>query len=243
MSLNVLSLNIEGHHHLEVLTNFLRHSDFDIICLQEVFACDLPSLEAAFGAKSIYLPLANVTQPNRYRVDPLGVWGVATLSRVPLSDPQTKLYKGQPNLIPQFEDGQPNSVNRGWIGIKVEKSGDTFQVINTHFTWTPDGQANADQRRDWPVFQAQLAELGEFVMMGDFNAPRGRETWDLIAAQYKDNIPPEVQTTLDPEIFRVKDLQIVIDGIFSTPAYHLENVEILTGLSDHCGVRAEIFAR
>jgi endonuclease/exonuclease/phosphatase family metal-dependent hydrolase len=240
MSLKILSLNIEGHHHVEVCADFLRQSNFDVVCLQEVLLQDLTKFEETMGVEALFFPLANVTKTNRYNVDPLGQWGLAVLSRQPIRAHHMQLYKGVAGEIPEFVDGQPNSVSRGWIAIDVEKDQQIFRLVNTHFTWTPDGQADAEQRRDLDTFLGQLETLQEFVLMGDFNAPRGRETWQKIASIYQDNIPAEVTTTLDPELFRVKDLKIVIDGMFSTPKYQVKNVYILTGLSDHCGVQAEI---
>jgi hypothetical protein len=62
----------------------------------------------------------------------------------------------------------------------------------------------------------------------------------MMASVMKDNIPPEVTTTLDQEIHGVKGLQFVVDGMFSQPPYVVNNVRVVTGVSDHCALVGEV---
>jgi hypothetical protein len=80
-------------------------------------------------------------------------------------------------------------------------------------------------------------------MCGDFNAPRGRLIFDRIATKYKDNIPPYVTTTIDKNIHHAGDLQLVVDGLFSTSKYEVRSVQVLDGLSDHCAIIGEVFIK
>ena len=59
------------------------------------------------------------------------------------------------------------------------------QFLNTHFTWTPNAEVNEMQRQDLPTLFASLDRVPEFILCGDFNAPRGKEIFDTIATVYK----------------------------------------------------------
>ena len=74
---------------------------------------------------------------------------------------------------------------------------------------------------------------------GDFNAPRGRPTWDAIAAKYKDNIPEHYKSSIDA-MHRAGALPYLVDGIFTTPGYRADNVELHEGISDHKAITATI---
>ena len=74
------------------------------------------------------------------------------------------------------------------------------------------------------------------MFCGDFNAPRGGEVFDQLASHYSDCVPPEITTTIDQELHRAKGLQYVVDSIFSTDQYRLEDVRVQSGVSDHCAL-------
>jgi len=83
--------------------------------------------------------------------------------------------------------------------------------------------------------------LGETVLTGDFNAPRGREIFSHIASVFKDNVPDHVSVSLDPLHHRAGALPYMVDGIFSTPGYRVTEVEQHFGLSDHTAFSATVF--
>ena len=86
-----------------------------------------------------------------------------------------------------------------------------------------------------------LAARGPFVLTGDFNAPRGRESFDRLSAAYRDAIPPEVTTTLDRPFHRNRDIpDYVVDGLFSSREISVSTVAVHSGLSDHCGITANL---
>lgn len=64
--------------------------------------------------------------------------------------------------------------------------------------------------------------------------------WATLAKNYTDNIPPHITNTLDSMFHRVPSLIRLVDGIFSTPEYNVQNVTVRSGISDHCAIVGEI---
>lgn len=241
MSWRILSLNIEGDKHFDTVIPYLQEVKPDIICLQEVFAADVERFVAATGYQATYAPLVSYNQPNRYDISPRGKWGVLTLTPVAPINSAKVYYHGQADRIPEFVDGQPNSANRAFVWVEVELPGHpSLQVVNTHFTWSPNGEANDEQRLDLAEMLSQLENYDEFILCGDFNAPRGKEIFAQLASRYTDNLPPEVTTTIDGQFHYAGQLEIVVDGFFTTPRYQVESLQVRAGLSDHQGLLAQV---
>jgi endonuclease/exonuclease/phosphatase family metal-dependent hydrolase len=238
--LSLITVNIEAHKHLDLVIPFLQKENPDVICLQEVFKEDIPAFEHSLQRPAFFVPMSRILKTNRYGLAPMGEWGVAILTALPIVEKNTlKYFQYKENeLTPEFLDGTPNSQDRICLVVKVNKNGEEFTVITTHFTWTGDGHANDEQRRDLKEMLSQLSAYDEFVLCGDFNAPRGRETFDALAHKYIDHIPTDVTTTIDGSLHYAGNLQIVVDGMFSTPHYEFDSVEVLSGVSDHRPVKA-----
>jgi len=234
MSISLLTLNIEEDKHLDLILPYLIDQKFEVICLQEVFQKDLPQLAEAANAQSYYTPLAMLNGK---------VWGVALLIRLDLKVISSfeKYYKGESTQIPTFTFETPNAVNRAILSAEIEKEGKKWRFTTTHFTWAGGGGVSPDQERDFPNLIHALNEAGETVLCGDFNAPRGLRIFDDLATRYKDNIPAEATTTIDQKLHRAKGLQLVVDGMFTSPKYQIKNAEVISDLSDHCGVKGDVF--
>jgi endonuclease/exonuclease/phosphatase family metal-dependent hydrolase len=128
----------------------------------------------------------------------------------------------------------------------MDCDGTTYRVLSTHFTWTPDGSASDEQRVDMRKLLNTLSAEGEFVLCGDFNAPRGGEIFAELASRYTDNIPPQYATSIDVTLHkrgreRPNELSDkMVDGLFTTPGYRARDVELHFGISDHAAVTALI---
>ncbi len=235
MPLSLLTLNIEEDKHLELILPYLQSEKFDVVCLQEVFEKDLTVLSEAASAKALFTPLSMLNGH---------VWGIAILIRqeLPIQNTVQKLYKGSPDDLPVFTHDNPNIVNRGIVSTGVERNSLKYQISTTHFTWTPNGKTTDEQQRDFSELKKVLAEIGPTVLCGDFNAARGiNPVFSELAKQYKDNVPQDVVSSIDPNLHRVKGLQLMVDGFFTTPEYVLKDVQMLTGLSDHQGIRGNVY--
>lgn len=250
--MKLLSLNIEGHKHLDKVIPFLQKEQTDIVCLQEVFKSDLPRLAEALGNLPgstipipapipvvVFSPMVIVDGPNRVNFPLLGEIGLAIISKFPIESSSTLYYHGSQDAIPHI-NMDPNHANRLVLAATFE--GESFKgaVATTHFTWAPDGTTTAEQHQDLDNMFAKLKELPPHTLAGDFNAPRGSTIWQRLTDRYIDNIPPEIITTLDPHLHRIKNLNLVVDGLFSSKEYNVKNVEVVSGLSDHQAILAEI---
>lgn len=239
-SVSVLTLNCEGHKHLDVILPFLKQNHFEIVCLQEVYQADLSAFETAIGGQAHFVPLVKVNQKNRWDMDPLGVWGVATFSVLPVQAVSHNYYVGQEGEIPTMVDGDPTSFSRAVLWIEVTKDDQVYTFAQTHFSWSSEGKPTETQRRDFQQMKCILDQVPEFILCGDFNSPRGTEIHQQLSRLYTDDVPATVTTTIDPHLHRQKNLELVVDGIFSTPAYLVSQVEQHCDLSDHCGLSATV---
>lgn len=234
--LKIVSLNIEKDRHLDRIIPFLKKLQPDVILLQEVFSKDIPILEEKLEMKSTFAVMKILLREGNPQ--PLGI---ATFSSSPIAKSYTAYYHGNGENPPIGPEGDPLKTARTILVTEVLKNNKAYCLVNTHFTWTPDGQASDLQHQDLDNFFQLLAPLSHFILVGDFNAPRGRVIFDKIALKYKDNIPSHITTTIDKNLHKAGDLQLVVDGLFSTPPYRVESVEAFDGVSDHYAISAKVF--
>lgn len=239
-----LTGNIEGSRHLTArLLPFFTREKFDVLCLQEVFEADLALLEQTTGLRAIFCPMAQVTTPNPH-LPVRGPWGLAILAADFLFK-QTDYYVGHAAYLPEFfEQENPNSMNRMLLRACVRVAGQEFQLATTHFTWSGNGEVTDEQRQVFSRLQVLLQPLRPLILCGDFNTPRGGEIFDTLAQQLQDNIPSQIETTIDKNLHKSgHDIRLVVDGLFSSPEYRVKQVHIWPNTSDHMMVTAEIKSR
>ncbi|MFA6520520.1 MAG: endonuclease/exonuclease/phosphatase family protein [Candidatus Paceibacterota bacterium] len=243
--LKLISLNIERDKHLETTLPFFQKEKPDVICLQEVFEDMLPIYEKALIMKSFFKPMCYYRISNSGK-DEWKVLGVAILTNFKTVGSYQYII-GDDKNIPKFMRAEKAKTERNntnillmWADIS-DSTGKVYRIASTHFTWTPDGQTTAYQKEDASKITAILDEqLKEFVLVGDLNAPRGGETFGIFAAKYKDNIPQEYDSSIDPKLHRAPGLVFMVDGLFSTPKYLAKDVRLIEGISDHKAVVAYI---
>jgi len=135
-------------------------------------------------------------------------------------------------------------------GIEVMKDGVPYKIFTTHFPISDMySRVNDFQREAMASMLGILSTQGEYVLCGDFNTSRHSaapddELWNMMTAQMRDNIPAEINSSIDNTIHRAgktgldfEKLRILVDGVFSTPAYIVSEVEMISGVSDHKAVR------
>ena len=235
--MKLLSLNIEGHNHLDRIIPFLEREQPDVVTLQEVFKADLPRLAEAFGeggpAHISFAPMVNVDRQNRMDFPFLGELGIAILSKNKPQQTHQYYYVGSPEDIPHVTM-DPNLTNRVVLASKFVIRDSYFVVATTHFTWAPDGSTTTEQHHDLNKLLIELDKLPPHILTGDFNAPRSSDIWQRLTSRYTDHIPTDIPSTLDPILHRAGPLNLVVDGLFSTPThYHVSNVQVPSHLSDH----------
>lgn len=234
MSLRLAQINIERDRHIDTVSAFLKAEMPDVVCLQEVFEEDVPRFAELVGATAQFAGTM--------------IWegkteGIAVLSRLPFMGTHTIPYAGTPHLR-EFIEGTAAEKHATMryilLGGDFEKDGAYYRIMTTHFTWTPDGEADDFQRADMAALLTTLDPLNDLVLTGDFNAPRGKEIWEQLAERFKDNVPPQYVSSLDRNLHRAGHLDYIVDGIFSTPLYKVSDVELRGGVSDHCALIATI---
>ncbi len=232
----IISLNIEQDKHLERITPFFKEQCCDAILLQEVLEKDIPYLEQSTGMKSIFTPLKYLYDETREEL-----LGILTLSNLPFYKKDHFYYVGSSSEIPRLKWGEPATrMPRAVLLTELIKENEHYCLLNTHFTWTPDGKPNEHQYKDLSSLLQVLSQIPEFILCGDFNSPRGTAIFDAVSQKYKDNIPPNITTTIDKNLHRAGDLNLVVDGLFTTPRYTVKSIEVVDHLSDHCAILAQL---
>lgn len=227
--IKLISLNIEGDKHFDTVIPFLQKENADSVCLQEVFEKDALLFQEKLGYSTfLYGPLCTKKGKS---------WGVCIFSKNPLRLLQKTYYAGSEEHVKEYDtDNKFGSVQRLLLTAELTCNNTSYIIGTTHFTWTPNGQTNDEQRVDMPNLLKALAIHEEIVLCGDFNAPRGGDMWTTLAQHYKDNIPTHITNTLDPQFHRAPSLVRLVDGLFSTQSYRVSNVRVKNGISDHCAI-------
>ncbi len=242
MSIKLISLNIEGHKHLEQrVLPFLQQQQADVICLQEVFEVDLPILAKTLQMQFTYVPMSNVADTSIHMSDALGSIGLAIFSKNDLLTIDKHFYFGKENQIPRFLHAQnPNAMNRCLLTVTIQHQQQMFRIATTHFTWSKNGDSTDLQQEHLTQLFEILTNYPQLILCGDFNAPRGKKTFARLAEKYQDNIPPTIITTLDPSLHKAGKLEYVVDGLFTNSDYIVEKIAVVDQVSDHQAIIAEI---
>ena len=231
-----MSLNIERDKHISEVIALLKKEKPEVICLQEVHEPDFELLKKKFNLNGFFAPML--------------IYPRLTDGKKKLIRQGNAFYTSLPLLkaesIPYFGEGKAplytghNVIVRILVYGLIEKYGKKYCIATTHFTWANNGGVNEEQRRDLKQLLKLLQIKKEMVLCGDFNAPRGKEIFNILNLHLKDNIPPEIKTTLDPKLHKAGPLPYVVDYMWSTPQYKVQKVRIIDGISDHMAVIAEI---
>lgn len=243
-SIKLLQCNIEGSKHLERLVPFLKAQSAEVVCLQEAFEVDVNLLSQELGMSAYFVPLLDAQAPNSFTCDPKGLWGLAILTNLPVMAKQHQYYVGSSNVIPPIDEQNHNCLNRAVAWVDVVKQGVTYRMATTHFTWSPAGSFIQLQAENLVALTHILqTDLKEFVLCGDFNAPRGGEVYHRLTSWLTDYIPPHITTSIDKKWHRAGDLQLMVDYVFATGNYQASQVTLHDNVSDHMAVTALISKR
>jgi exonuclease III len=236
--MRLVQLNIEGSKHLEKVLPFLKEQNADVVCLQEVFEKDFGLISQTLDMKGSFFPMFDKDQLNQGCAQPNGPQGVALFSRKDSSSIQGVYYVGK-GTVPKFRYPKMNLdyvLVYGCFKFNKKK----FTIGTTHFVWTPNGEANNEQRKAFKKLMKVIDNLKIGIISGDFNTPRGKEMFSAFEEHFKDNIPLDIKSTLDPLLHKKPHLKLVVDTIFTKPKYNVQELEVIDGLSDHKAIVAVI---
>ncbi|MBI2025341.1 endonuclease/exonuclease/phosphatase family protein [Candidatus Kaiserbacteria bacterium] len=218
---------------------FLSDRQADVVCLQEVREDALPVIAEAAGNYYFYAPMCG----GKIHGAPSTV-GIAIFSRLPLLQTKARYYVGAAHRIVELDEQTLESrratTYRALAFGGVQRGDTVYRIVTTHFTWTPDGKADEFQRHDLQKMLGLLQKEGEYLLCGDFNAPRGGEIYKTLSQKLKDNVPAHYVTSIDPERHRIKGLKSMVDGLFTTSGYVVSDVRLHFGVSDHGALEAVV---
>lgn len=236
--IKLVSLNIERSKHLDLVLPFLQAQNADVVCLLELAERDIPRFEEMLGPCVYQVGGLHPADPPE--TEPLFV-GKGFFTKLPVVMNDVRYYRGD---IDHARHGTPNVIlgSSGLIACDVEKDSERFRIIATHFTWTPHGEPSDEQRIDLEAMFQILHEYKQFILVGDFNAPRGGELFTKLSDHYFDNIPAYYRTSLDINFHvaaKERPSEItdrMVDGFFTTTDYRVQDANLVFGLSDHAAV-------
>lgn len=251
MAVSLVSLNIEGSKHLDSVEAFLRERNPEVVCLQELCEYDIPRFEALLGTSCYFAPMMNLPagSPLSMRTTPALI-GVGVFSRLPVTRQVTHYYHQAQGELQEFDETDTDAKRRTQhcllVVSDIEKDEEVYRIGTTHFTWTPKGDADEYQRTDVKEMLSIIATEAPMLFCGDFNAPRGGEIFKTMATAYRDNIPPQYETSIDISLHRSGKerphelVDKMVDGLFTSPEYRATDVDLVFGISDHAAIVASI---
>ena len=238
MSLTFLSLNIEADRHLDLVRAYLEKNEPDVVCLQEIFRIHAEQFAKKLGYHMVFAPHVIFSQAGG-EFPPLGEWGIAIMTKLRVQKTDTTYYGAEGDMIPdRLNAATPHP--RALLTAEIEHDGKMFLFATTHFTWAMPRAADQMQHADMLALQAVLDKLPDFVLAGDFNAPRNTELFRRFSELYRSHVPLDVETTIDQLLHRAAPLELVVDHLFSKGDYIVTDVNVVCGLSDHCAITANI---
>lgn len=248
MALKLVSVNIERDKHLVRVEKFIYEQQPDVLCLQELYQHSIPLVEKWMPGGWAYAPLTHFS----HEYPEPRITGNAIFTRkARLQRVEKHYYKGSGNPLPFYETtlsrqtGKPVPNTATTHHSLLVATVEDLRIGTTHLTWTEDGQATPEQLDDvenlLTFARAEAEQSGGLFMCGDFNAPRGRASFARLAENFIDSIPVHYTTSIDTNLHRVgKNMppNRMVDGLFHTSTYKAENVQLHTGVSDHCAITA-----
>lgn len=244
MSLNIASINIERSRHLPRVEAFVNRERPELLCLQELCERDIPFFEELMGGRMSFASM--VRYPGEGPADVVGV-GMIAREEV-LTDVVAEYYSGSAESIREMTfsvmQGQRTADPLSIAEVMLTATVRGLRIAVTHLNVTPLGSSTAYQRESAGklirLAQAQARQAGDLLLVGDFNAPRGRATFDMIAEHFIDGVPAHYTSSIDGSLHRAGDIPFMVDGLFHTPGYRLEDARLSTGVSDHCALSCRL---
>jgi endonuclease/exonuclease/phosphatase family metal-dependent hydrolase len=246
-SIKLVSVNIELDNHLDRVWDFLKQEKPDVVCLQEAHQQYIEDFANKLGMQSVFAPMSNIGKGERalYTMPPFFPYGVGMLSALPIQDIRMPYYRGtEEEARTKSFSGNSKDDAHPLLCVTVQREDKAFTIATTHFTWSPDGKPDDVQKKDIQNLLSIVDGIPELILCGDFNAPRGGEIFSALSQKYTDNIPAEYTTSIDTDLHRdgekMRGKSLMVDGLFTTPQYECSNVRLVSGVSDHCAIVAEI---
>lgn len=240
--MKIVSINIEIDRHHDTVNALIEKEKPDVICFQELLEENFEYFKKTYGKDGIFLPAAYLSHPTQGGPQNRR-FGLGIFSNSIINSGYSYYVGNESHIAVSFEEYFRNGLpqeEHGLLWIDSVFEGNVYRIATTHLPATHLGQVTEFQLNTIDSMCTVLDTIGEFILIGDMNAPRGFEAWSRLAARYTDNIPPEYMTSLDQNLHRVKGLMYVVDGLFTTKKYTAHNVKLVDGVSDHMAIVGEV---
>jgi len=235
--MKIISVNIEKRRHLDSLKRFFQQEQADVICMQELDKQDLALFAEVTGLPYSFTPMCK----NEATGDVMGI-GIFAKGIIQYRAHFIGGFTGDslPIVAPGSREDEYNSTIWQVLIATITFDNDLYTIATTHFPATDGGLITDYQREVFSRLETVLSTYDELLLCGDFNAPRGREIYSKLSETYTDNIPETYITSLDQNLHRAGYLSLVVDGLFSTHHYQVDNVELKGGISDHLAIVSRV---
>lgn len=236
---DILNINLERDLHLSEAHRLVQRLRPEVLLLQELSERSLRRFASDFQPCSWHY-----ARMGRHPADDGGepvMVGTAFLSRLPtVGAIESHYYCGSARgalVDPVHSKFQ----NHPLVVGTVRKGAAFCNIGTTHAPWAPDGNATDAQRTAIERLLQLVSRWRDFALIGDMNAPRPHEIYQMLIKYFKDNIPADVESTIDPSLHREGHwLRTVIDYVFTTRAYEVSRLELISGISDHMTIWVKI---
>lgn len=241
--MRLVSINVERSKHLDKIIPFLKKLNPDVVCVQELLQRDIPLFAQVTKGSHVWAPNC-AHHPDHPDVHPQ-IMGSGIFAKSYACTSEVSYYCGSwagAMALPAKE----YVVDHCLVSLDIVAGDHTHRFMTTHFTWSYAGEATDLQRDNMKNLLQVLGQSEDFILTGDFNAPRGGEIFAELSSRYKDNVPACYQTSIDVNLHRAGKVRPhelsdkMVDGLFTTPAYTATNVELVFGVSDHAAIVADI---
>jgi endonuclease/exonuclease/phosphatase family metal-dependent hydrolase len=240
--MKIVSINIEIDRHKNTVNALIEKEKPDVICFQELLEEEFEYFKNTYNKQGVFIPTVYLYHDSQGGVQNRR-YGLGIFADNIMKTGYSYYVGSEAHISQSYEEyfsDKPVVQDRGLLWADISIDGTVYRIVTTHFTLTKEGESTSYQLETLGSLFTELDKLGEFVLVGDMNAPRGFETWSRLASRYTDNIPEHYMTSLDQDLHRVKGLMYVVDGLFTTKGYKAMDVALVDGISDHMAVLGEV---
>ena len=156
--------------------------------MQELLEEDLEFFQKELGLKGVYQIFSYWNSPS-YPGFMGKRQGVAIFAEG-IVDSGAVFYTGkEENILKSFDEYISNESfqeNRALVCVDVsDSSGNIFRFVSVQLPVTSKGESTPYQLEVIDLLTRELNKLGEFILCGDMNAPRGNESFTRLARNYR----------------------------------------------------------
>jgi len=242
--ITIASVNMEGIRHIDTVIAFILKTKPVCLALQEAPASVIDQL-VRLGYFVSFAPMTYEAS-----VAPGDTLGVILATTVPATI-TTHYYQAKYGTPTPFDPQDQHTKAYPLVHTSFTIESAHYTIATTHLLDTFDGLTNANQETCVEKLLAYTKSLPPHVLIGDFNMPRGYNTnyERFLQAGYTDHIPTTYTSSLDRTLHRkgnatnlnapIFDIYMV-DYVFGMTPYHVSDVSLTFGVSDHAAITATI---